>query len=1166
MGLVAWVQRQLRLWRGSYQQGWQPRRSIPVVLIGGTIVVVGATAFISYRFVRDLILDTLKENAHARVHGAGDEIDKWLVGLMAQIETIADTPQVRSLDWAIAESYLQLELDRLADFHMFVMVKADGSYYTTRKGFVKGKNLSDRPHFQRAMAGDTFVDNPVVSRSTGIRQVNIAAPIWSIPPINPNRTDQEERFNIRTRSLQNLQLPDDTRQTPETIGEFAGPVAVDRISEVVSKTVFGKGSYAFALDSKGVPIAHRETRLIQAGGSFLASPDPALRKIAEAMVKRQEQVELVTIAGERVYVTYAPLEQAEWSLALVIPQANLEEPLKHLNYLAWILGGLLVLATVIALRQIQSFERTRAKAELEALLNRLTTRIRESLDLETTLQTTVDEIATLLRLDRVEFGEYYKEQRHLELLCERRRPDLPSNLGFSSVEPFGDLNNYLREGKMVRCDDVACELSLPQTVQSVYKQSGITSYLALPVLIPEDETPNYLICIRQRPWRWSDQEVELLQAVADQLAIAINQADLYAQTQKQFQTVSEQAKQLKATTNQLQDTLAYVTAIIKSQADGLLVTDANDKIAEFNPALVSLFDLKATDFVGHNCQEIFNPAITDLVTFTRSNPEEVFTAEVTLAKNRIGKAVATAILKDFQTTDTQDTQDVEDTQDNFIGCVILIRDITFEKEVDRMKTDFISTVSHELRTPLTSVIGFAKLIKKKLDEKILPLITTDDKKVKRAMRQVSENTEIIVSEGERLKNLINNVLDLAKLEAGKVDWKMHLLSVPEVLERAITATTALFEQKGLELKQEIEPDLPEIIGDRDRLIQVVINLISNAVKFTDRGSVVCRARQTSGAIAVSVIDSGMGITAAEQPKVFEKFKQVGDTMTDKPQGTGLGLPICKEIVQYHGGQIWVESELGKGSNFSFTLPILVGSEVGVKTIDAETLIQQLEWQTSKPTPAANPSQKTILVVDDEAHIRELLKQELEAEGYRVREAENGLEAIEKVKQEHPDLVTLDISMPKMNGFDTAAVLKNDPQTMDLPIIIVSVAEEQSRGYALGVDRYLTKPIDIEELLREIAILISQERSSKKVLIVDENVPTAKTIAEALQTRGFSIVGALDGQDCIDKAISTQPDMIVVNAITSKQHNLVKTLRFEKKLENVFFLLLADRDLNGSHQT
>lgn len=264
------------------------------------------------------------------------------------------------------------------------------------------------------------------------------------------------------------------------------------------------------------------------------------------------------------------------------------------------------------------------------------------------------------------------------------------------------------------------------------------------------------------------------------------------------------------------------------------------------------------------------------------------------------------------------------------------------QELDKMKSDFLSTVSHELRTPLTSVLGFANIIKKRFEEVVVLHVCSDDKKVERAVRQIKDNINIIISEGERLTALINDVLDIAKMEAGKVDWKRETFSVADFIDRATKATYSLFAQKDLALVMDVEEGLPDVTGDRDKLIQALINLLSNAVKFTENGSVTCRARLTAGEIMVSVIDTGMGIARENQEKVFEKFKQVGDTLTDKPKGTGLGLPICRQIVEHHGGRIWVESELGKGSNFTFTLPIKEESSTTVNKIDVDTFVKQLK--------------------------------------------------------------------------------------------------------------------------------------------------------------------------------------------------------------------------------
>lgn len=1046
-----------------------PKRSLSL-LVGSMILVVAATAITSYWVVRRLILSSLKANALLQVQKTGNEIDQRLATLLAQVETIANSDDVRTLDWSIAESYLQRELERLPDFQMFVMAKSDGSYYATNTGLAKA-NLSNHIHFKQALAGKTFVDDPVVFPSTGTRYVNIVAPIWSTPSVDRIQLSPQETSES-TDSPTSDNPPSESDQTSQPIGEFAGPVSVTHLSNIVTQTRLGQGSYAFALDSKGTPFVHPDRSLLERGKSFLDATDPALASVARSMVNRHKGVKPVQIAGEWVYVAYSPLNQANWSLGLVIPRAHLEEQLQGLNLLASVLGAILVVTAIVALRQMQSLDQLRSRVAQEALLNRLTARIRESLDLQTIWQMTVDEFALLLELDRVIFCWYHSDRQEVEVVCENRREDLPTQVGCFSIESFGDLGDRLSRCESVRLDNVVKNHNLSLDVKRAYLQMGITSCLAMPVLV-QGNTPTYLACIHGKSRGWSDREIELLDSVADQLAIAIHQTRLHAQTEEQFQTLSDQAKRLAEATFQQQETLAYLSAIINNLADGLLVTDTRGKISHWNPALSAMFNLQGIDLINRDCEDFFSHEVAELVAITKEYSREVFTAEVKLVGNRFGKAVATAILRESLSNNPSG---------NCIGSVILIRDITIEKEVDQVKTDFISTVSHELRTPLTSILGFAKIVSKKLEDTIFPKVQAPEAKTQRAIKQVAQNIDIMVSEGERLTKLINDVLDIAKMEAGRIDWNMQYFSAHELIERATSATFALFEQKGIELIIDVQENLSDILGDRDRLLQVVINLISNALKFTDEGSVTCRASCTDDEITISVIDTGIGIPEVDQPKIFEKFKQVGNPLTDKPKGTGLGLSICQQIVKHHGGKIWVESQLGQGSTFSFTLPLNASVSVvdGAIAKDTHTPIRQLQEQSASLETAPVDYNKTILVVDDEAPMRELLRQQLSAEGYSVREAKDGREAIAAVKKQLPDLVILDVMMPEMSGFDVAAVLKNNPESMSVPIILLSVAEEQERGYRLGVDKYLTKPINTQELLDGVRYFLSKKVPIKKL--------------------------------------------------------------------------------------
>ena len=505
---------------------------------------------------------------------------------------------------------------------------------------------------------------------------------------------------------------------------------------------------------------------------------------------------------------------------------------------------------------------------------------------------------------------------------------------------------------------------------------------------------------------------------------------------------------------------------------------------------------------------------------------------------------------------------------------------TAAEAADQAQSAFLANVSHELRTPLTSIRGFARIAQKRFQERILPVIPMDDPHLQHTVGQVNENLDIILAEGDRLTKLINDLLDLEKIRAGKMIWQMQPLQLGEIVSLAAAATAALFDSKGLTWQEQIPADLPLINGDRDRLEQVLINLISNSVKFSDAGIILCKATLQNGEVIISVKDHGIGIAVADQAVVFEKFKQVGDTLTNKPKGTGLGLPICKEIIEHHGGRMWLESEIGQGSTFYFSLPTLQAAPprisehisftlsavdtvspaphlpdpLSTEIVDIETLLSQLELRIAAAPLLRSDHQKTILLMDDDDYIRKLLRQELESEHYLIYEAETGLKALEQVKQVRPDLVLLDVMMPEMNGYDVAAVLKSDTATMNLPIVIISIVQDRRRGYQVGVDRYLTKPLDVPELLLTVQELLAQGTSHKKVLVVDEDTAVVKMLSEALLAQNYQVSSAYSGAEGLEKAISDQPDLIIANALLSNQNQLVQVLRFEKGLGQLVFLL------------
>ncbi len=641
--------------------------------------------------------------------------------------------------------------------------------------------------------------------------------------------------------------------------------------------------------------------------------------------------------------------------------------------------------------------------------------------------------------------------------------------------------------------------------------------------------------------------------------------DLYEQLRAYNRELETRVKERTA---ELREERNRLNTILENIADGMIVTDTQGVIEVVNPAMARIVAHPAQELPGQRLFKIMPVAeLTTLVLDSLNEPNHVFSVNITwkpagVSQNHVYKAVVCALVE-------RETADV-------LGAVTILHDITHEAEVDQMKTDFISTVSHELRTPLTSVLGFAKLILKTFERHIAPQVP-DDRRTQQASQRIQENLAIIVSEGERLTRLINDVLDIAKIEAGKVEWHMDNIAISDVLQNAAAAVNALARDKKLNVEVEADSTLPHIYADRDRMVQVVTNLLSNSIKFTDTGGIRLQARritlQSDGAttpdpvpgahlkglepgpwITVTVQDTGVGIAEENLEKVFEKFQQVGDLMTNRPKGTGLGLTICREIVEYHGGRIWAESTLGAGSTFTLALPVkgalpsLAPIIEGIRAAPQENI-----------TPTA-PKETRVLVVDDEANIRTLLQQELGEAGYQVIQAADGVEGLRIARREHPDLVIMDLMMPGISGFDAISALRSDEATAHIPVLILSVLEDRERGYRLGADAYLTKPINAVEVLATVEKLLARAargEGRKKALIIEEDASVTDTLTRVFREKGFDVVSANDGIEGITKALSERPRYIVLGDVLSKinDYEILRTLKCTRETSSACVVVM-----------
>ncbi|MBI5360484.1 MAG: response regulator [Planctomycetes bacterium] len=484
------------------------------------------------------------------------------------------------------------------------------------------------------------------------------------------------------------------------------------------------------------------------------------------------------------------------------------------------------------------------------------------------------------------------------------------------------------------------------------------------------------------------------------------------------------------------------------------------------------------------------------------------------------------------------------------GFSVIARDVTSEKMIDRMKSDFVSNVSHELRTPLTSIKGAVELL---LTGAEGPL--SDSQK---------EFLTIVKNNSARLIKLISDLLDLSKIEAGKIEMEIKRARLGKIIADAVTEIKMIAVNKGINISVRNGENSAEILCDENRIRQVLINLMGNAIKFTPQGgAITVTLEETEEWLQINVTDTGTGIAKEDFTKLFEKFQQLDSSSTRPAGGTGLGLAISKSIVEAHKGRIWLESKLGQGSTFSFALPkTKEDSAVPAEPVKEKKDIR-IETQAIIPNHAPAGIKK-ILVVDDDEDIARVIRGHLEKEGYEVIVAHSGLDAVKKAVELQPHLITLDVLMPNMDGFTVAELLKQNPKTQNIPVVIVSIVFDKEKGYKLGVADYITKPFDHEKLIQSIK-RIEMERSDKlnkkKILIVDDDSNVVALLTMALTGKNYHTFGAYDGFQAISIAKREKPDIIILDLMLPEMdgYEVIKVLKNDPETADIPIITITGRN-------
>jgi signal transduction histidine kinase/DNA-binding response OmpR family regulator len=467
-------------------------------------------------------------------------------------------------------------------------------------------------------------------------------------------------------------------------------------------------------------------------------------------------------------------------------------------------------------------------------------------------------------------------------------------------------------------------------------------------------------------------------------------------------------------------------------------------------------------------------------------------------------------------------------------------------EASKLKSQFLANMSHELRTPLNAIIGVTEMLHE------------DALESKRA--EEVEPLERVLRAARHLLELINDILDLSKIEAGRMDIHVETFEIAPLVDDVITTIGPLAAKNGNEVIVHCPPDIGSMHADQTRIRQALLNLLSNANKFTEHGKVTVEVARGidrgSEQITLAVTDTGIGLSPEQMGRLFQEFVQADASTTRKYGGTGLGLAISRRFCQMLGGDITVASELGKGSTFTIRLPAQVEA--------AQSLPLMRRARPERPTVGPVKG-SLILVVDDDQTVREVMARYLEREGYVVRTAAGGREGLELAKQLHPAAITLDVHMPDLDGWTVLAALKGDPQLADIPVVLVTIEDNRSRGYSLGAAEYMIKPVDRERLISAMHSITST--TARKVLLVDDDEIMRESVRRVLEQDQWEVSEARNGRIALEHLAGGSPDVIVLDLMMPEMDGFefLAQMRQRPEWHDIPVLVVTAKDLSAEER-
>ncbi len=738
----------------------------------------------------------------------------------------------------------------------------------------------------------------------------------------------------------------------------------------------------------------------------------------------------------------------------------------------------------------------------------------------------VSELAAVNTVSEALVGES-ELQNLIELIGDQMREIFHADVVYIALRDFSsDLINFpyqygedftqLRygEGLTSKILESGQPLLINQDVEERRVELGVTqfgkqarSYLGVPIFTKGQAIGVISVQSLEQEGRFTESDMRLLSTIAANVGAAIENARLFDEIRHQKQ---------------------YFEALFQNSPVAIVIIDESAKVSAWNPAAESLFGYTPAEAIGQNVDDLV--AFEEDLRLEAANFSRFGLGYMLGQENEIPDLDADESVRydhktgAFQAITQRSRKDGEIVDVELLGVPIYVagkqvgvyaiyHDITeLERarqqaiEANRAKSTFLANMSHELRTPLNAILGFTRIVRRK-GEVVLP-------------EKQLENLDKVLISAEHLLGLINTVLDISKIEAGRMDVQPVNFELAPLVDLVVVTSQPLL-RRGVQLATEIPSGLTRLYTDMDKVKQILINLLSNAAKFTHQGEIKLSAWEESELIYLDVADTGIGVSQEALEHIFDEFQQADTSTTREYGGTGLGLSISRSLARLLGGDLTTTSQLGVGSTFRLSIPIRYGALPAPGKV-----VQQAELGVGRT------EQPLVLVIDDNPDMVYLFKENLGEAGYQVLGALESDEGLQKARELQPFAITLDIMMPHKDGWQVLHELKSDPQTGHIPVILVSIVDKKDMGFQLGAADYLVKPLDETAILKALERLPKpkDDRTSRRLLVVDDDPNVAEMVRQLLGDTGYLIESAGDGEQALQSIRLSLPDVILLDLL------------------------------------